>query len=73
MPLFIVENGLGAVDEVVDGKIHDDYRIDYLSKHMAEAKSCRRWCGLNRLSLGAYRSDFNVYKRDVKTLWLHLC
>lgn len=38
MPLFIVENGLGAVDEVVDGKIHDDYRIDYLSKHMAEAK-----------------------------------
>ena len=38
VPLFIVENGLGAVDEVVDGKIHDDYRIDYLSKHMAEAK-----------------------------------
>ena len=38
MPLFIVENGLGAVDEVVDGAIHDDYRIDYLSKHMSEAK-----------------------------------
>lgn len=40
VPLFIVENGLGAYDEVVDGKIHDDYRIDYLRQHieqMAEA------------------------------------
>lgn len=30
-PLFIVENGLGWADEVAaDGKIHDDYRINYL-------------------------------------------
>ena len=29
-PLWIVENGLGAEDTVIDGKIHDDYRIDYL-------------------------------------------
>ena len=27
-PLFIVENGLGAKDELIDGKVHDDYRID---------------------------------------------
>ena len=34
-PLFIVENGLGAKDEVLpDGSINDDYRIDYLAKHM---------------------------------------
>lgn len=33
-PLFIVENGLGAVDEVIDGKIHDDYRINYLRDHI---------------------------------------
>lgn len=33
-PLFIVENGLGAKDQVVDGQIHDDYRIDYISKHI---------------------------------------
>lgn len=37
-PLFVVENGLGAVDELVDdgqgGKtVHDDYRIDYLRQH----------------------------------------
>ena len=34
-PLFIVENGLGAVDEVeTDGSINDDYRIDYLRSHI---------------------------------------
>ena len=34
-PLFIVENGLGAVDKVEeDGSIHDDYRIDYLRAHI---------------------------------------
>lgn len=36
-PLFLVENGLGAIDKVsVDGTIADDYRIDYLAKHIAE-------------------------------------
>lgn len=34
-PLFIVENGLGAVDTVEDdGSIHDTYRIDYLRDHI---------------------------------------
>ena len=34
-PLFVVENGLGAVDKVDDdGKIHDTYRIDYLRNHL---------------------------------------
>ena len=38
-PLFIVENGLGAKDELVDdgqgGKtVIDDYRIDYLREHI---------------------------------------
>lgn len=34
-PLFIVENGLGARDEPgEDGKIEDDYRIDYLKAHI---------------------------------------
>jgi 6-phospho-beta-glucosidase len=35
VPLFCVENGLGAHDEVtVDNKIYDDYRIDYLKSHI---------------------------------------
>ena len=38
IPLFIVENGMGAVDSVEDGQIHDDYRIDYLQKHIEQMK-----------------------------------
>ncbi|MDR2007451.1 MAG: 6-phospho-beta-glucosidase [Alphaproteobacteria bacterium] len=35
-PLFIVENGLGARDVLEDGKVHDDYRIDYLKSHLQQ-------------------------------------
>jgi 6-phospho-beta-glucosidase len=39
-PLFIVENGLGAKDELteVDGEptVLDDYRIDYLNAHLVQ-------------------------------------
>lgn len=39
LPLFIVENGLGAVDQVEeDGSIHDPYRVDYLRKHLEEVR-----------------------------------
>ena len=35
VPIFIVENGLGAHDELTkDGKVHDAYRIDYLREHI---------------------------------------
>ena len=38
-PLFIVENGLGAVDRIEDdGSINDDYRIDYLREHVKAMK-----------------------------------
>lgn len=38
-PLFIVENGLGAVDQINEqGKIEDDYRIDYLRAHIKAMK-----------------------------------
>ncbi|WP_125763023.1 6-phospho-beta-glucosidase [Companilactobacillus hulinensis] len=39
LPLFIVENGLGAVDKLTDDKkVHDDYRIEYLTNHIREMK-----------------------------------
>ena len=38
VPLFIVENGLGAFDKLEDGKVHDAYRIDYLAKHISQMK-----------------------------------
>lgn len=35
LPLIITENGLGMADELTeDGKVHDDYRIDYLKGHI---------------------------------------
>jgi len=41
VPIFIVENGLGAKDRVIKDesgkiKIHDDYRIEYLSEHLKQ-------------------------------------
>ncbi|MDZ5000375.1 family 1 glycosylhydrolase, partial [Clostridium perfringens] len=34
-PLFIAENGLGAIDVIDEnGNIYDDYRIDYLREHI---------------------------------------
>lgn len=40
-PLFIVENGLGAKDELIDDgngskTVNDDYRIDYIRDHLAQ-------------------------------------
>ena len=42
-PLFIVENCLGAVDELVEGKdgkltVEDDYRIAYLKEHLLQVE-----------------------------------
>ena len=35
-PIMVVENGLGAKDELVDGTVHDQYRIDYIRAHIKE-------------------------------------
>ena len=35
-PLMIVENGLGAKDKLENGKIQDNYRIEYLRKHIEQ-------------------------------------
>ena len=45
LPIMITENGLGAVDEFIDGRINDDYRIDYLKRHIEELKkACDDGC-----------------------------
>ena len=39
MPIYIVENGFGYNDHInADGQIIDDYRIDYMRKHLEEMK-----------------------------------
>jgi len=37
LPIFITENGLGAIDQLTEDKqIHDPYRITYLQEHLVE-------------------------------------
>ncbi len=39
IPLFVVENGLGAVDTLeADETIHDPYRIEYMREHIRQMK-----------------------------------
>lgn len=38
LPLFVAENGIGALDKVEGGKVHDDYRIDYLRQHVEQMR-----------------------------------
>ncbi|MEG0366571.1 MAG: glycoside hydrolase family 1 protein [Coprobacillus sp.] len=36
LPILITENGIGLNDVLVDGKVHDPARVDYLEKHFKE-------------------------------------
>ncbi len=37
LPMIVTENGLGAYDTLTsDGKVHDQYRIDYLRQHIKQ-------------------------------------
>ena len=49
-PLFIVENGLGAVDTPDEnGYVEDDYRIEYLREHVAAMKDAVEQDGVDLL------------------------
>ena len=37
-PVFVIENGLGAIDKLEDGKVHDPYRVKYLADHFQAIK-----------------------------------
>ncbi|MFP5416695.1 MAG: glycoside hydrolase family 1 protein [Actinomycetes bacterium] len=39
LPLMVTENGLGARDELVDGAVEDDYRIEYLRDHVEQMRA----------------------------------
>lgn len=38
LPMIVTENGLAYSDVIENGKIEDDYRIDYLSKHIDQCE-----------------------------------
>ncbi|MDO4467396.1 MAG: glycoside hydrolase family 1 protein [Bacillota bacterium] len=39
LPIVISENGLGAIDQLENGQIHDAYRIEYIQSHLIELKN----------------------------------
>nr|WP_090885973.1 6-phospho-beta-glucosidase BglA [Evansella caseinilytica] len=48
IPLFIVENGFGAVDTIEeDGSIHDLQRIDYLRSHIKALQKAVKYDGVD--------------------------
>ncbi|MGK9349590.1 6-phospho-beta-glucosidase [Melissococcus plutonius] len=49
LPLFIVENGFGAIDVLEDGAIHDQERIDYLTKHIKAIEKAVNYDGVELL------------------------
>ena len=50
IPLFVVENGLGAVDVLKeDGTVDDSYRIDYMRAHIEAMKDAVEQDGVDLL------------------------
>lgn len=49
LPLFIVENGFGAIDVLEDGAVHDQERIDYLTKHIKAIEKAVNYDGVELL------------------------
>lgn len=48
IPLFIVENGFGAIDTIeVDGSIHDKERIEYLKAHIEALEKAVTYDGVD--------------------------
>ena len=49
-PIFIVENGMGAIDEIDENNyVEDDYRIEYLQQHLNAMKDAMSIDGVDCL------------------------
>lgn len=48
-PIFIVENGIADFDSLVDGRINDEYRKEYLKNHIEEMKKAIEIDGIDLL------------------------
>lgn len=54
LPLMIVENGFGAIDELKNETVQDDYRIDYLKEHIIQMKKAVDEDGVDLLGYTAW-------------------
>lgn len=53
-PLFIVENGIGIDEALIDGKVYDDERIEYYQMHITSIKRSVVEDGVNLLGYLAW-------------------
>ena len=75
-PIIICENGLGAADEVSEtGEIQDDYRIDYLRKHLGQLKKAVLEDGVECFGYLMWGPIdlVSATTGEMKKLWVYLC
>lgn len=53
-PLFVVENGLGAEDNLINGQVHDDYRIEYMRNSVKSMKDAIELDGVDLIGFTAW-------------------
>ena len=73
LPMIVTENGLGAYDTLTeDGKVHDQYRIEYLRKHIEQIQLAitdgAEMMGYCPKTLDRYKKDsFYWYKKVISS------
>ncbi|MCR1958965.1 glycoside hydrolase family 1 protein [Thomasclavelia ramosa] len=66
-PLFIVENGIGIDEKIVDGKIYDDTRIDYYQRHISSIKTAVEHNGVDLIGYLAWSPiDFLSSHKEIR-------
>ncbi|WP_050638213.1 glycoside hydrolase family 1 protein [Candidatus Stoquefichus sp. SB1] len=66
-PLFIVENGIGIDEKLVDGKVYDDERISYYQKHITSLKRAVEHDGVDLLGYLAWSPiDFLSSHKEIR-------
>ena len=66
-PLFIVENGIGIDEKLVDGKVYDDDRISYYQKHISSMKTAMEHDGVDLMGYLAWSPiDFLSSHKEIR-------
>ena len=65
--MFIVENGIGIDEKLVNGKVYDDERISYYQKHFASIKSAVLHDGVDLMGYLAWSPiDFLSSHKEIR-------
>jgi len=66
-PLFIVENGIGIDEQMINGKIYDDERINYYQQHITSLKTAVEHDGVDLMGYLAWSPiDFLSSHKEIR-------